>query len=123
MWLNIFVGHVTGGSLKTPTQADKESLQANWFAADTDKLPEMVRLRAPDILPLIDAGKKWHESKPFTSLPVNVGHVSVSVRFAVVYCPSNADKNDVSVLVKENALPVCVCDMTVRNPVDTIKVH
>ena len=123
MWLYIRVGHVTGGSLKTLDQADEESLQANWFAADTDQLPEMVRLRAPNFLHLIDIGKKWHESKPFSSLPVNVGHVSVSVRLVVAYCPSDADKSDVSVLVKGSTLPVCLCDMTIQSPIgDTVKV-
>lgn len=115
--ISINIGHVTGGSLKTLDQADKESLQAQWLPADPDHLPERVPLRAPDILPLIEIGKKWQERKPFSGLPVNVGHVSVSVRLVVVYCTSDADEGQVSVLVKESSLPVCVCDKMVRDPI------
>ena len=118
--------------MKTPAQADKESLQANWFTVDTDQLPEIVLLRAPDILPLIDAGKKWYErGKPFSGLPVNVGHVSASVRLVVTYCTSSTEEGQVYVLVKGaaaagscSALPVCVCDMMTRNPIgESVKVH
>ena len=129
LFLTTCVGNITGGSLKTPDQADEESLQANWFTVDTDKLPEVVRLRAPDILPLIDAGKKWYtRSKPFSGLPVNVGHVSASLRLVVTYCSSGTEEDQVFVLVNGaagscSALPVCVCDMMTRNPIgESVKV-
>ena len=38
-----------GGSLKTPSQADSESLQAKWIS----KLSELT-LRAVDIIPIVD---------------------------------------------------------------------
>ena len=118
-------GHISGGSLKTPDQGDKESLQANWFAADTDQLPKKLHLRAPDILALIDTGKKWYESKPFSGLPVNVGHVSTSLRLVVTYCASSSDEGQVSVLVKGDAgsssiLPVVVCDIMLHDPISCL---
>lgn len=126
----MYIGNITGGSLKTPDQADKESLQANWFTVDTDKLSELVLLRTSDILPLIDAGRKWYErGKPFSGLPVNVGHVSASLRLVVTYCTSSTEEGQVFVLVNGtagsfSALPVCVCDMTTRNPIgESLKVH
>ena len=39
------IGHVAGGSLKTPAEADKESLQAKWLPADVGKLRQEVKLR------------------------------------------------------------------------------
>lgn len=123
------VGNITGGSLKTQDRADEDSLQANWFTADTARLPELVLLRAPDILPLINAGKEWYErGRPFSGLPVNVGHVSASIRLVLTYCTSGAEEGQVSVLVNGaagscSALPVCVCDMMTRNPIgESVKV-
>ena len=45
-------GHVIGGRLKTPADADSESLQAKWVE-DISKMS----LRANDILPHIERGK------------------------------------------------------------------
>lgn len=50
----ILTGNVTGGILKTPAQADSESLQASWVQ-DIKELP----LRANDILNLVDIGKAY----------------------------------------------------------------
>ena len=41
----VVTGHVTSGSLKTPAEADKESLQARWLSADIEKLKQEVELR------------------------------------------------------------------------------
>lgn len=50
LWVRfVLTGDIIGGSLKTPAQADKESLQAKWIA-DLNELT----LRAPDIIHLID---------------------------------------------------------------------
>lgn len=52
-WLRfVLTGVVTGGTLKTPSQADKESLQARWVS-DLNELP----LRATDITHLIDRAR------------------------------------------------------------------
>lgn len=108
--------------MKTRAQADKESLQANWFDADTSTLPRKLHLRAYDILSLIDAGKTWQKSKPLSCLPVNVGHVSASVRLVVAHCTSNTDDGKVSVLMKKSAdtstaLPAYVIDRTFFDPI------
>lgn len=36
-------GRIVGGQLKTVAQADKESLQAQWYPVDQDKLLQTVR--------------------------------------------------------------------------------
>ena len=35
-------GRIVGGDLKTVAQADQESLQAQWYPADTAELPQTV---------------------------------------------------------------------------------
>lgn len=50
----ICTGHVMGGDLKTPDQADAESLQARWIG-DLNSLD----LRANDIIPLIELGRTY----------------------------------------------------------------
>lgn len=48
----VLTGVATGGELKTPARADKESLQAKWI-----KNLDELSLRALDIIPLIDRAK------------------------------------------------------------------
>lgn len=48
----VLTGVVTGGSLKTPAEADKESLQAKWVG----NLGELT-LRATDIMDLINRAR------------------------------------------------------------------
>ena len=38
-------GKVVGGKLKTTSEADRESLQADWFTSDVSKLPLEIPLR------------------------------------------------------------------------------
>ena len=47
-------GHVTGGRLKTPADADAESLQAKWVS-DLGELS----LRANDVLTLVERGRQY----------------------------------------------------------------
>ena len=47
-------GHVTGGKLKTPADADSESLQAKWIG-DLGELS----LRANDVISIIDRGRQY----------------------------------------------------------------
>lgn len=72
---------MNGGSLKTTAQADKESLQAGWFGREELK---HLNLRATDICPLIYAGRKWVGDKRYGGLPVEVGHVSSTLRLVLV---------------------------------------
>lgn len=52
-WLRfVLTGVVVGGSLKTPAQADQESLQAKWIAN-----LEELSLRSMDITHLIDRAR------------------------------------------------------------------
>lgn len=53
----ICTGRLLGGELKTPDQADSESLQAKWIG-DLSALD----LRANDILPLIELGRSYQRS-------------------------------------------------------------
>lgn len=48
----VLTGKVTGGTLKTPSQADQESLQAKWIA----NLNELT-LRATDLMDLIERAR------------------------------------------------------------------
>lgn len=50
----VLTGTITGGSLKTPALADKESLQAKWVSDVND-----LSLRAHDILNIIDIAKTY----------------------------------------------------------------
>ena len=104
------IGHITGGSLKTLDQADNETMQANWWPADADKLQKELPLRDRDMLSLINAGKQWYESKPFHSLPADVVHVSSSLRLVLVTCGGEAkekETGEVSVLMSSGAVVVC----------------
>ncbi|TNN52226.1 8-oxo-dGDP phosphatase NUDT18 [Liparis tanakae] len=72
---------VRGGSLKTPSAADQESLQASWWDRQS-----VLPLRGRDILRLIDSGLKyrrdpWH---PIT-LPVDLSCRHVVQRLVLVY--------------------------------------
>jgi len=51
----VITGSVIGGKLKTPADADSESLQAKWIGDLTD-----FPLRAGDVLPLIERGRQYH---------------------------------------------------------------
>ena len=62
---------MTGGRLKTPQDADKESLQAKWIS-DLGELS----LRASDVVTLVDKGRQyyarahtdpWHSQQVITS--------------------------------------------------------
>ncbi|CAG0882782.1 unnamed protein product [Cyprideis torosa] len=95
-------GVVTGGDLKTPSQADSESLQARWVD-DVDSLP----LRARDILLIITKAKEyrakcreghmippvglWHQE----SLPIIRHHNSLRLR---VICLARKKKGVVAPL-------------------------
>lgn len=52
----VMTGNVVGGRLKTPADADSESLQAKWIKNITE-----VNLRAHDIYPIIERGVAYHQ--------------------------------------------------------------
>jgi len=54
-WFRFMVtGNITGGHLKTPAEADKESIQAKWIK-DLSDLP----LRASDVIRLVKRGREY----------------------------------------------------------------
>lgn len=96
----VLTGHIKGGSLKTPAQADNESLQAKWIA-NIKELP----LRANDILNLIDIGKSYKERLQTNQiwhpeiLPTKFPHHKNYLR--VVACIRKRTTNTLNVLVSE----------------------
>lgn len=78
----VMAGKVTGGTLKTPDQADGESLQACWVKNVSD-----LSLRSSDILPLIQRGRDYASgvNSPWHSpvLPVNKPRAKLYLRLIV----------------------------------------
>ncbi|XP_076846420.1 8-oxo-dGDP phosphatase NUDT18 isoform X2 [Brachyhypopomus gauderio] len=90
-WIRFaFLAEVTGGSLKTPAEADSESLQALWWDRESP-LP----LRSPDILALIDAGVKYRQKSWFpVSLPINLPCHVVCQRLLFTFVSSSHGQGD-----------------------------
>ncbi|MCI4381289.1 hypothetical protein PGIGA_G00249650 [Pangasianodon gigas] len=81
-WIRFaFLAEVTGGSLKTPSEADSESVQAQWWDREAP-LP----LRSWDIACLIDAGLRYRQ-KPWFPVchPVNLPCSVVCQRLLLVF--------------------------------------
>lgn len=104
----VFIGEITGGELKTPASADKESLQAKWIG----NLQE-ISLRANDIIPLIDRAHQF-KSRPVNSswhgeiLPASVKHLKDLLRLIIVIKKKSTNK--LHVLVSEKStlhFPTC----------------
>ncbi|KAJ8984898.1 hypothetical protein NQ317_002738 [Molorchus minor] len=111
IWMRfVLTGRVIGGSLKTPSEADKESLQAKWIA-NLDEL----ELRAGDITHLIDRARAykqarkekdhgWHEDQ----LPALRSYSKLLLRLVVII--KKKATNRVHVLLSERDtwhLPTC----------------
>ncbi|XP_030568122.1 8-oxo-dGDP phosphatase NUDT18 [Drosophila novamexicana] len=65
----VLTGRITGGRLKTPADADSESIQALWL-----RNPKEVPLRANDILSIIEIGRAYHQHQKQTQQQPNVPH-------------------------------------------------
>ncbi|KAL6266573.1 hypothetical protein P5V15_003420 [Pogonomyrmex californicus] len=78
----VFTGDIVGGTLKTPDQANDESLQACWVRNIND-LP----LRSNDIIYLLDRGKSYVSNKNVSQhphlMPVTKSHAKLSLRLVV----------------------------------------
>ena len=107
----VVTGNVTGGKLKTPSDADSESLQAKWIGDLTD-----FPLRAADVLPLIERGRlhntahcgarpePWHHP----IVPALRPHRRLLLRTVIVI--RKKTNNRVHVLCSEKTaahLPIC----------------
>ncbi|XP_054467547.1 8-oxo-dGDP phosphatase NUDT18 [Anoplopoma fimbria] len=94
-WIRfIFLARVTGGSLKSLSAADQESLQASWWDRRS-----VLPLRGRDILPLIDCGLKYRQGPwhPVT-LPVDLSCRHVVQRLVLVF--TNAEDQIWVLLIK-----------------------
>lgn len=83
------VGRVVGGSLKTPDQADKESLQGRfWPIEDVMSRSASVPIRSSDILPLIARAQEYQKAlenpSPLTVLPCVSPHKDMILRTVCV---------------------------------------
>jgi len=107
----VVTGSVTGGRLKTPAEADSESLQAKWIG-DLSDFP----LRSPDVLPLIERGRQYHTAhcgarpEPWHHpvVPALRPHKSLLLRAVILI--RKKTNNRMHVLVSEKTaahLPVC----------------
>jgi len=84
-------GHVTGGNIKTPADADTESIQAQWLPAKEIRSNNLhLPIRAPDILPLIELGIKHRQAGPERCriMPLNVAHSGISIRLVLTKTPN-----------------------------------
>lgn len=96
----VLTGRAVGGELKTPSQADQESIQAKWIG-NLDEL----NLRANDIIPIIDLARNhkrripkdpsWHRD----ILPARKAHYKNYLR--VVVAIKNKTTNQVFILLSE----------------------
>ncbi|KAG9354771.1 hypothetical protein JZ751_001484 [Albula glossodonta] len=91
-----------GGSIKTEAEADKESLQAQWWDRESP-LP----LRCRDILCLIDAGLKYRENPWFPPvLPVDIPCHLICQRLLLTFSGSDGNPWVLQGGVEEAHLPV-----------------
>uniref|UniRef100_A0A0A9W8E7 Nucleoside diphosphate-linked moiety X motif 18 n=2 Tax=Lygus hesperus TaxID=30085 RepID=A0A0A9W8E7_LYGHE len=100
----VLTGNVTAGTLKTPAQADSESLQAKWVH-DIKELS----LRANDIIPIIEKGRTFRgEPHHPNLLPALYAHEKLLLRLVV--CIKQKSSNRIHVLLSEKTevhFPLC----------------
>ncbi|CAG9829497.1 unnamed protein product [Diabrotica balteata] len=110
-WIRfVLTGKVTGGNLKTPSEANQESIQARWI-----KRLDEVELRASDIVPLIDRAKVFKEARRVNEpgwfedqLPALRAYAKQLLRLVVVI--KKKANNRVHILISERTswhLPAC----------------
>ncbi|XP_060079913.1 8-oxo-dGDP phosphatase NUDT18-like [Ylistrum balloti] len=96
-----FTGHVTGGKLKTLEEKDKESLQAEWIDFVNIKT-RTLKLRSPDIIPLINIAKKYHslseDCRHSDTMPALVPYNRLIHRIILIY---NSFDGDILVLMTD----------------------
>lgn len=84
----MFLGRVIGGQLKTPAQADKESIQAQWLPANVEQLTREVDIRAPDCFQLIQIASEWYSEDVghrYCNSIVPVSNTSSNLRIVLVF--------------------------------------
>lgn len=95
-WIRFtMLARTTGGTLKTPAMADKESLEARWLSWDEIKdrayRGPSESLRATDILPLIEIALKHREAEQkHTDLsPLLSSHKQLLLNSLIVHCDAS----------------------------------
>ncbi|XP_041460325.1 8-oxo-dGDP phosphatase NUDT18-like [Lytechinus variegatus] len=91
-WMRFtFTGNIIGGSLKTEKEADSESLQARWCSMND---LANLRLRARDILPVIDRTRLYYQTSPTerhpTIMPDHNPHKHMCMRIILVRQKQNS---------------------------------
>lgn len=103
-WFRFVVtGDVINGELKTPSRADKESLQAKWI-----KNLDEVTLRSNDILGIIELGRQYYNRTRDSSwhkniLPAFKPHYKNYLR-VVIAVRKRTNPNRVNILVSEKTV-------------------
>nr|CAD7570743.1 unnamed protein product [Timema californicum] len=104
----VLTGTVTGGTLKTPKDADSESLQAKWVK-DLNEL----NLRASDIQGIVERGRSYQAAlrgEPWHAPLLPVLRPHNKLLFRIVVCIRKKSNNRVHLLLSEKTevhLPVC----------------
>ncbi|XP_065581107.1 8-oxo-dGDP phosphatase NUDT18-like isoform X1 [Artemia franciscana] len=107
----VMTGDVLGGKLKTPSQADSESLQAKWVSK-----VEELSLRARDVIAVVEQARHFKLAKGMLHphlLPVNTHYGRLLMR--LVICGRKMANPRVHVLVSEKTaahLPTCEINPT-----------
>ncbi|EFX70574.1 8-oxo-dGDP phosphatase NUDT18-like isoform X3 [Daphnia pulex] len=105
----VLAGNVTGGSIKLPSQADSESLQAKWVHNLSD-----LSLRAGDILSIVEHARSFktqlESQQAFhpSLLPTPRSYTKLFLR--LIICARRKTNNRVHILVSEKTaahLPIC----------------
>ena len=79
---------MTGGHLKTPAQADKESIQAQWLPTNVKQLTQEVHIRASDCFQLIQIASEWYAEdvgRRYCHSIVPVSSTGSSLRIVLVF--------------------------------------
>ncbi|KAH8313574.1 hypothetical protein KR067_008302 [Drosophila pandora] len=99
----VLTGRITGGRLKTPADADAESIQARWVRS-----PKEMPLRSNDILNIIEIGRAYYNGQKIPSsssmwhnkiLPTRCTHTRNYLRVLAV--ARKRSHNSLNVLVSE----------------------
>ncbi|XP_046645727.1 8-oxo-dGDP phosphatase NUDT18-like isoform X2 [Daphnia pulicaria] len=105
----VLAGNVTGGSIKLPSQADSESLQAKWVHNLSD-----LSLRAGDILSIVEHARSFKTQQESQQafhpslLPTPRSYTKLFLR--LIICARRKTNNRVHILVSEKTaahLPIC----------------
>ncbi|XP_064627734.1 8-oxo-dGDP phosphatase NUDT18-like [Lineus longissimus] len=100
-----FIGHVTGGRLKTLADSDGESLQARWMSKVDLSNSKAYPLRAPDVMRLVMLAQNYRSRHANVRhpplLPVINGHQQLLMRLVI----TNKSGDDAFVLMNTRDVP------------------